>query len=215
MFGFGRFNCNPRDDIMKTFITLLLLALLALPVFTGVAAASDCNISGEIVAMRNPNPEGRDWVYTLTVNWNTGTKYALSHISLLLDAEGGTCSCQDFYSALSWEPIIGKTTRGSTWESLFEGELGCKGDPSIPGLGGIVLKFEPMEGDEPGPYGGAVFKFYSDLRPAPVDEDVLSLVDKFGQKSCFGSLTGEFPGLPCDPVAAEDSSWGRVKGLYR
>jgi hypothetical protein len=200
---------------MKKMITLFLLASVGLSVFAPLALAGDCGINGNIVATRNNDPAGLAWVYTLTVDWNTGSRYDLSHISLLLDAEGGSCSCNDFYSALSWEPVIGKSSGGSSCETLYYGELGCKGDPSIPGVGGIALKFEPMEGCAPGTLGSAVFKFYSDLRPAPINEDILSLVDKFGQNSCFGYLTGKFPGLPCDPVAAEDTSWGRVKGLYR
>jgi hypothetical protein len=215
MWNLDLFICSLWDNIMKKILALSILFALSLPAFSTVAVAADCAINGNIVATRNTDTEGLDWVYTLTIEWNTGSKYALSHISLMLDEEDGSCSCNDFYSVLSWEPVIGSSSGGSSCETPYYGDLSCKGDPSIPGVGGVTLKFEPMEGCEPGTFGGASFTFYSDLRPAPVNQDILSLVDKSGQNSCFGSLTGEFPGLPCDPVAAEDTSWGRVKGLYR
>lgn len=200
---------------MKNFVALTFIAVLGLAVSTSDVVAGDCGISGTITAAPNDDASGPTWVYTLTVDWDTGSQYALSHISLLMDAEGGTCSCDDFYSVLSWDPVIGSSTDGSSCESQYFGELGCNGDPSIPGVGGITLKFEPMGECEPGTSGRAVFTFYSNLNPAPIDEDILSLVDKFGQNSCFGYLSGYFPGLPCDPVDVEDSSWGRVKGLFR
>jgi len=197
---------------MKTLFIICVIAGLTLPT---LAVAGDCNLYGTIVASANPDPAGAKWVYTLNVEWDTGSRYALSHISMILDVEGGTCSCGDFYEALSWEPVIGTSTCGSSCETQYRGELGCKGDPSIPGVGGITLKFEPMDGCEPGTIGHASFIFFSNLPPVPIDQDILSMVDKFGQNSCFGYLSGQFPGLPCDPVDTEDSSWGSVKGLFR
>jgi len=49
----------------------------------------------------------------------------------------------------------------------------------------------------------------------PVDEDILSMVDKYALMYCFGHLSGMFPGLDCNPVADEAVSFGAVKGLYR
>jgi hypothetical protein len=199
------------NKLILIFVCVVLCGTLTAP----GAFAGECYISGTIAAERNDDPDGVAWVYTLTVEWDTGSRYSLSHISVLLDEEGGTCSCQDFYEALSWEPVVGKSTSGSSCETPYAAELGCKGDPSIPGVSGITFKLEPLEGCDPGTFGSGVYKFYSDLPPAPINEDVLSLVDKFGQNSCFGYLSGWFPGLPCDPVEVEDSSWGSVKGLYR
>jgi hypothetical protein len=162
-----------------------------------------------------------DWKYTLEVTWDTGSRYAVSHIDLLLDAVGGTCSCRDFRDVLTYfEPAgwsAGETYDESgpctvDWDIFLE----CKGDPSIPGVDGILLKFEPRGPTcEPGTAGTASIDFYSDLGPVPVDEDIISMVDKFGLHYCFGSLTGVFPGLACNPVPNEGTTWGTVKGLYR
>jgi hypothetical protein len=202
---------------MKNWLTTAALALLILAASGTRAISGDCSIDGTIAAARNTDPSGPLWVYTLTVDWDTGTKYALSHISLLLDAEGGTCSCGDFETTLFWDPVIGSSTNSFSCPVDFKGYLGCNGDPSIPGVGGITLKFEPLEGEGcgPGTAGRGVFTFYSNLGPAPIDENILSLVDKYSRLSCFGHLRGFFPAMPCDPVSAESSSWGRVKGLFR
>ena len=99
---------------------------------------------------------------------------------------------------------------------FYDAFLECDGDPSIEGIEGFLLKFEPIEdeGCEPGEMGMGTFVFYSDFPPAPIDEDYVSLVDKHGQLYCTGTLTGDFPGIPCNPVANEGATWTQVKGLY-
>ena len=98
------------------------------------------------------------------------------------------------------------------YNAFFE----CDGDPSIPGVTGELIKFEPLADDcEPGATGSGTFTFYSDLPPVPVNENILALVDKAGQTSCYGQLTGVFPALACDPVGNEAQTWGTVKSLYR
>ena len=47
-----------------------------------------------------------------------------------------------------------------------------------------------------------------------VDDTVPLLIEKNDGESCEGSITGVFPGLPCDPVSAENSSWSAIRGLY-
>lgn len=190
--------------------TLVLALGCALP---GLALAA-CDISGSITAMPNPDPQGPGWVYTAVISWDTGSQYALSHMGLWLDIAGGTCTCADFQQAISFAPVIGSS--GSSCAVDYSGELNCQGDPSIPGVYGIVLKLEPIAGAcEPGTTGTGTFVFTSNLGPAPIDEDALTLVDKFARQYCFGSLTGDFPALACDPVGAEGSSWGSVKGMFR
>ena len=179
-------------------------------------STSDCSLIGTIEASANNAPTGPSWVYTLNLTWDTGSQYALSHLNLLMDVEGGSCSCGDFMAALSWDGIIGTSTSDSC-SIDYKGHLQCSGDPSIPGVDGILLKFEPIEGlgCEPGTIGTATFVFYSNLSPTPIDADVLSLVDKFALNSCFGSLTGDFPSMSCDPVTTETMDWGSAKSLYR
>jgi hypothetical protein len=190
---------------------LLLATALMLPAW---AFASDCAVSGTIAATRNPDPQGPEWQYTAVIQWDTGTRYALSHLTMLLDIAGGTCSCANFQSALTWGYPIG--TSGTACVASYWGELNCQGDPSIPGASGIALKLNPISGAcEPGTAGTGTFVFMSDLAPAQIDEDALTMIDKYGQKFCWGHLSGQFPAMPCNPVSGEISPWGSVKGMYR
>ncbi len=200
---------------MKKLSTSLILVLVILT--SAQFALAQCDISGTIVATANPDPLGPAWVYTMTINWDTGTPYALSHMNLLMDTAGGTCSCADFMDALSWDDPIGSSNGDPFCTVDYTGNLECNGDPSIPGVDGILLKFEPIEGlgCEPGVTGTASFVFYSHLGPAPIDEDILSLVDKFAGNSCFGSLSGDFPSMSCDPVETDKLEWGSAKSMYR
>lgn len=190
------------------------VATAALALMVPAAASAACSITGNITASPNPDPAGPGWKYTAVVDWNTGTRYALSHIDLWLDVAGGACSCRNFQDAISWGPVIG--TSGTSCVTTYGGELNCQGDPSIPGVLGIALKLNPLAGScEPGTSGQGTFVFYSNLGPAAIDEDALTVVDKFGQNSCFGHLSGDFPAMPCGPVAETSSSWGSVKGMFR
>ncbi|MEN8006019.1 MAG: hypothetical protein ABFS42_03350 [Candidatus Krumholzibacteriota bacterium] len=197
----------------KLLIGLTLLTM----VFASQAAMADCFIGGTITASPNPDPLGPDWMYTMVITWDTGNAYSLSHANLLLDIAGGTCLCQDFNSAMSWASPIGYSDGVPPVCTVeYDGFMECGGDPSIPGIDGILLKFEPVEGEcEPGPTGTATFVFYSNLGPYPIDEDILSVIDKAGLDSCTGSLSGDFPAMACDPVGVEDANWGSLKGLFR
>ncbi len=190
---------------------ILVLVIMAL----GTVVQAQCDISGNIAAEMNSDPAGPAWVYTLTITWDTDVQYALSHMDLLIDAVGGSCTLDDLYEHLSWDDPIGTSDGEGGCTVSYEGQLSDNGDPSIPGVTGLLLKFEPYDGCEPGNVGTAVFVFYSDLGPVPVDEDILSLVDKYAGYYCFGHLTGMFPGLDCDPVDNDAASFGSLKGLYR
>lgn len=197
----------------KVITTIVTMALLTMSAQLAFAA---CDISGTIVATVNPNLSGPTWCYTLTIDWDTGSQNALSHMDLLLDTSSGTCTCADFSDALVWDDIIGSSNGDPSCTVDYTGGLECSGDPSIPGVDNILLKFEPIEeGCEPGVTGTGTFVFYSNLGPAPIDEDILSLVDKFANDSCFGMLSGDFPSMSCDPVDVRDTGWGHLKGAYR
>lgn len=192
----------------------LFIAILAISTAISGAAMAACSISGTIEASPNPDPLGPGWIYTVEIAWDTGSQFALSHMGLWLDVAGGTCSCQDFQQAIAYEPIVGTSFGGCAVD--YAAELNCQGDPSIPGVQGIVWKLEPVAGGcEPGTSGQGTFVFTSNLGPAPIDEDALTLVDKFARHYCFGSLTGDFPAMACNPVGADAACWGAVKSLFR
>ena len=201
---------------MKKLI-LIGVTMLAL-VFGAQAVMAECFIGGTITASANPDPLGPTWMYTMVITWDTGNEYSLSHANLLMDSAAGTCVCQDFVNVLFWDDPSGSSDgvpMGCTVD--YQTFLECEGDPSIPGVDGILLKFEPIfdEACEPGPTGTGTFVFYSNLPPYPIDEEILSVVDKFAGEFCFGHMAGDFPTIPCDPVGDENSTWGNLKGLFR
>lgn len=198
---------------MRTWI--LLSALFAL-VLSAPAAFAQCSVGGEISASPNPDPAGPAWIYTISATWDTGNPYGLSHIDVLVDEANGNCSCADLQDAFSFPTPAGSGDGVPAPCSVdYTGAVECNGDPSIPGEDGRLLKFEPVEGTcEPGPVGSATLVFYSDFGPVPIEEPCICIVDKAGLTSCMGLLVGDFPGLPCDPVATESETWGAVKSLF-
>jgi len=205
-----------REFTMKTRI-LIGLTMMTL-VFGAQVAVAECFIGGTITASDNPDPVGPIWMYTMEITWDTGNNYSLSHTNLLLDPGLGTCVCQDFMDALSWgDPIGSSDGYPMPCTVHYQGFLECDGDPSLPEVTGFLLKLEPIydESCEPGPTGTGTFIFYSDLPPAPIDEEVLSSVDKNGQEHCLGFMSGDFPAIACDPLGSQDSSWGNLKGMFR
>ena len=198
----------------KVMIGLTLLTVI----FGAQVAMAECFIGGTITASANPDPLGPVWMYTMELSWDTGNNYSLSHANLLMDPGLGTCLCADFMDALSWDYPVGSSNGYPDPCTVeYEGFLECEGDPSIPEMTGFLLKFEPIEDEncEPGPTGTGTFIFYSNLPPAPIDEEILSVVDKHANEYCFGFLAGDFPAMACDPVGNEDSSWGNLKGIFR
>jgi len=192
------------------FLSLLVAASL----LTAGLASADCYINGEISAEETNHALGA-FTYTLVVDYDMDSQYGLSHFNLLVDILGGTCGCSEIGDAISFEDISGSMDVDGC-EIGFHNELLCDGDPSM-GITGILFKFEPEEVDcgEPGSAGTITIQFYSDLGPEPIDEQAVTLSDKAGQEHCYGSLTGVFPGLECDPVANDTLPLGSLKGLYR
>ncbi len=197
-----------------TRVAAIAALALSIPAFASAETAM-CGISGTVSATRNYDPAWPAWKYTMTVNYDTGNKYQLSHLDVLLDIAGGSCSCQNFYDTLVFPAVVG--TSGTTCKTYYTPEINCQGDPSIPNLYGIALKLNPtVTSCDPGTAGTATFTFYSRLSPGVIDEEALTLADKSGKTYCFGHLTGAFPAMPCDPMGTEDSAtWGAVKGMYR
>ena len=208
---------------MKKIVNVLAFTLIVL-VATGGTAAAQCSISGNITAAETTDPTLPAWEYTLAVTWDTGTMFGLSHFNLLVDMTGGTCDCQEVMDGIEFMNPVGTTDGvtsgpggGDPCTLDYEASWWCDGDPSIPGVEGIILKFEPDEslGCEPDVTGSLEVVFYSDLPPVPVDEDVISMSDKADLIYCFGNVSGVFPAMPCDPVPNEGSTWGGLKGEYR
>jgi hypothetical protein len=195
-----------------------LLFALTLSISAPVTVFADCSITGTSAGEWNTEyPDLGSWKYTIVITWDTGTVYALSHVDIQMDYSGN-CTCEEFAAVLQWLDPVGYSDGEPQGCSVdYEAYLECDGDPSIPGIEVPLLKFEPYElGDcEPGPTGTATFYLYSDLAPAPIMEENLFLVDKHGQLACTGLLTGQFPGLPCDPTAKKRESWGGMKQTYQ
>ena len=173
-------------------------------------------ITGHIEGAPNMDqPDLGAWRYELTITWDTAVQFAVSHVNVIVD-DGTNCECYDFTSAIEWPAPAGFSEgepMGCTVEyySVFE----CYGDPSLD-IDNPLFKFEYDEdaGCEPGNTGVAVFTFYSDYPPYDTELPNLFIVDKHGQLSCYGGLTGVFPALPCGPVANEVMNWGLVKSGY-
>lgn len=197
---------------LRTLILLAALSLIAAP------ALAQCSISGHITATGNVDmPELGAWMYTLEVTWDTGGPYALSHLNLRVGLLGEECTCSDFAAAIEFAGIAGEST-GEPGDCTvqYEAFLECNGDPSIP-VEGILFKWEPIEDDdscEPGPMGTGWFVFYSDVEPVDLDSDHPLVIEKHDGAACEGQVTGVFPGLLCNTVSSEATSWSEVKGVY-
>lgn len=205
---------------MKNVLTILRNGILlgALVAMTGaVPAVAEELLAGTIVAEPDNGATGLGaWKYTMTVVWDTGTPYGLSHVDLIID-DGVHCSCTAIHDAIVWGEAPGYLT-GEEDDCLIglEPELNCDGDPSID-LDAPVFKLEPNEGPycHAGPTGELVVSFYSDFPPGSIADPNLFLVDKYARYSDFGMVTGVFPSLPCDPVDVEPVRWDALKAYYR
>lgn len=198
----------------KKFVALLVLTLTTIAVGTSQA---ECFISTHIEAELNTDDPGLGtWKYTVILSWDTGTQYGLSHFNIWLDEEGFNCGCAEIASSLNLVNPAGLATgEGGACSVPFDSYLECGGDPSL-GINGILIKFEPDEDTcEAGASGEGSFVFYSNYSPAPVALPNSFVVDKHGQLSCYGSVTGVFPGLACNPVGTLVGSWGSIKSIYR
>jgi hypothetical protein len=200
-----------REHIQARALPVALVCLLP------CLATAACELTADIAAARNTaDPSLGKWSYTMTVVWETGSPYGLSHLTLWVDEANVGCTCSELMEALSWSDPLGSST-GTPGDCTVDyyGELNCDGDPSL-GILGNVFKFEPYEaeGCEPGTAGTATLVFHSDFPPVGIGMVNLFLQDKHGQLACSGGVTGVFPGLPCDPTPASRGSWGLLKERY-
>ncbi len=202
---------------MRTLLLKSVTVATMLSLAVAGPALAQCSLSGDMAYEMTTDPMLPAYQYTLTVMWDMDSPYGLSHLDLVVDLPGGTCGCEAFDEAIFFDAIAGSSDGEGGCSVDYAANLECSGDPSIPGVDGILFKFEPMEGMgcEPGPVGTGIFVFYSDLAPVPVDEEFAALVDKAGLQSCTGSLTGVFPGMACDPVPTESSTFDGIKSFYR
>ena len=190
-----------------------IFMLLLLPSLAFAEFQLEGTLTGEL---STDDPALGSWKYTLHLVWDTGTVYGLSHVNMIVD-DLGLCDCSTVMNALDWvEPsgYLSGDPEGCSLDVMTD--LSCNGDPSL-ALDGIFLKFEPyeIEGCEAGVSGEMTVVFYSFYPPYPIDAPNMALVDKYGQLSGWGNVSGVFPGIPCDSVAADPESWGTIKSLYR
>jgi len=194
---------------------IFLSFILALPL-AGTALAQ-CTITGvsEAEWVGDDLSAPAAWKYTLTIVWDTDSPYGVSHINLVPGA-GGRCTCEELESAFFWiDPAGYSDGEPGPCTVDYMMMIECGGDPSLD-IEEPLFKFEYYEdtGCEPGNSGVMTAVFYSTFAPADIEVPNLALVDKHAQLSCWGELTGVFPGLPCDPLPEQTTSWGIIKSLY-
>ena len=203
-------------DRMRFASKIVVIGALLIAGLAPFAAADDCSLNGVITATSSSDhPELGSWQYTLVATWDNASPFDLSHMDLLIGAEG-QCSCSDISSEIAFADPAGESDcMPSNCSAALMGYFNCNGDPSL-GIGEPLFKFEPV-GDaacEPGNSGTLTIVFYSDRPPAPISAPNMFLVDKFATQWCQGQVTGEFPGLPCDPVPTAAGA-GKSRGYAR
>ena len=200
---------------MKKSLLPLLIALIALVACQGTALAQ-CSLSANITSAMTTDPALPTWEYTISFIWDTGSVNGLSHLDLIIDPLAQACLCADMELALFFVEPAGESLGEGGCTVQWGTEVGCVGDPSIPGVTGTILKWEPLRGGpcELDVAGTVSLVFYSDHDPYPIDADAIALVDKFALNYCFGTVTGVFPALACDSVPNETGTWGGLMGLY-
>ena len=116
-----------RDRRFFAHFILIVLVFAA-----GAAAAGDCFIQGVSTAEPNPDdPMLGAWRYTITITWDTGTDYGVSHIDLLLDTPGN-CLCEELEEGIAWVAPTGYFTNDEeVCEVDLNAMLECGGDPSL------------------------------------------------------------------------------------
>ena len=118
-----------HDRTAAIVLSVMILAAVTAP----SAVRADCEIYGTITAEPNTDdPDLGTWLYRLVVTWNTDVQYALSHLDLILDAPGGSCTCAEIEEALNWNDPIGFST-GIPGDCMIDyaPELLCNGEPSL------------------------------------------------------------------------------------
>ena len=97
------------------------ITMVAAIVLCANGALAQCVITGDIVAAPSGDPLLPAWQYTLTVDWDTGSMFGVSHVNLLLDGVDGTCACADFTAVLT------QTDPAGTSQGHDSGSAGMSG----------------------------------------------------------------------------------------
>lgn len=202
-----------RRTVRFLLCVLTILAAFAVPAHSGDRIIPVC-IEGNSTAQEVSDPAGR-WLYTITVSWNTGVQQGVSHFDVILGLSNCPCVCDRFPFDEGNGP--NKSTGEDDCSVYYSASFECKGDPSVDGEKGPLVKFEPRDAGkdcEPGNSGNGTFSFLSDWPPARLSTPNDLLLIKFGRDSCRGNLTGVLPACSC-PNATQNSSWGDVKKMFR
>lgn len=200
-----------KRSVMHVFILVVLLLATTAMASPPEPGETEPYLNGSCVSLG----QGIDgmWQYRLNLSWDTG-KHGLSHVDVILD-DSGNCTPENMLEGLNFASPAGSGL-GEPAACVVEYRAMVEAaDPSID-LVAVVLKYEPRSagGCEPGARSEARFNFSSPYPPASIAEENLFLVQKFSNASSFGTLVGEFPGLPCNPVTNETVSWTAVKTMY-
>lgn len=193
---------------------LLLLALVCLP----VSARSDDCLSGTVTAQETA-PGSGVWKYCVSLTYDvTSLGTSPSHFSLILAAIS-ECGCACDPGVFGFETPAGTSPGTDQVTGLpctveYQGVFECGGDPTLPSIPGLALKWEVPPGTscEPDVTGTGTFCFLSLLPPGAASSATAAI--KLGQGSCSGTVTGTFPLCNC-PTPVRPGTWGRLKSLYR
>jgi len=200
---------------MRTLVTVVgLLVSCLLAVTCSVTANPDVWATGSASLSTDPGYEGK-WKYCYDVHW-IALPHGVSHVDVLLWLlEDCECICRPGYFAFADTVGSGPgTPNGEPCTVYYYGLFECYGDPST-GVGGPLVKFEPYEdGCEPDKDGWVHVCFYSVAAPIPAPVGNWVMI-KFGTEYATGNLDGVLPGCDTAYSATEQSTWGRVKVLYR
>jgi len=197
---------------------LFLLPVLPLALLIPSISAGQGVLSGQLVASpESSQPDLGSWEYTLTVQWDTGSELGLLSLSLYLDELSRGCTCGELQMAVVPSDTVGFSTGiPARCPVYYDSTFDCFGDPILP-VTGQMFRMTPFVGQycEPDSIGEGIFTFFSFYAPVEVESSQnLFLVNEWEEFAGAGTVTGAFPGLPCDPLHEEQTSWGCLKSRY-
>lgn len=207
--------CNVK--VIHRFALTVLLLLALSPAAMADRPPPPAYITGDIQATpESSRPDLGAWEYILTMSWEMASTLRLGHFSLYLDDAARGCSCDQLQAGVTPGDTVGFSHSAKSLSLFYYySEFACDGDPDLP-IMGKMLVFRPFLPDKclPGPVGDGTFRLFSDFPPAAIQASGLYLVDGDNHFVGSGSLSGDFPALPCDPVSARPLTWGAMKSVY-
>lgn len=188
----------------------ILMAVMA----STALATPNLSATGSAWLAEEPEYQGY-WKYCYDVSWGN-LPHGVSHLDLLL-CMLADCPCVCTPGYFAFEDTVGSgpgTYLERPCTVYYYGLFECYGDPSI-SIDDPLIKFEPYEGDcEPDGMGTAHVCFYSVAAPV-YGTWVDYVVIKFAGLSAFGTLEGPLPGCEYGASGSDESTWGKIKTLYR